>query len=1577
MAQVDLKAVADARMALSELEARDQALTVDLRDAITTRASLTRSGASPEEIAEANARFAQLNTDRQTLRAEVHVGHETLHQRREELLQNRSEDDLVATLAGSYPVALLPVRLETRYFDNARELRIRIYPDQVHLDQHDRALTNDEKAAADWYWKQRPPGSDQAAGKAAFGRLVLRFGAQRSAWIVEAGRNGNVPETRASRWARASAATALPDRWLVVGYTAGQEQFRKWGKIVPNRVTVGLTPDPVAIDTSATPVPTDLPLSEDLKWTADYATAEAQGMAITVTQGNLHPDQPALASGVDRLVVVGVDWTLTAEQGSAAMHQLLEGHLYADGLSVVPQGTPTNNTATSTSGKDSVNAAALDPLEFERVAASTPTSLGLARLLGVPADSPALRRIPGGACSEQETAQRLLSALWSSTIGCYLSQMLDPLIDAQTQASVRNHAVAYLRANGFGPTLRLGKQPYGILPVLPRKGFQGTDAFETQLANTLESVRQPWSLAMDRVPRVSAGPGRDDASGTLDSRMLRILQQAPVASALRFRRVLSATTAVNASSPFEVAEVQQRLMALLVAHFGWTRRPYIANLETEPEHYPLPVPFVQAAIGPNLLSPNYIDAIATAMQRPSVRGVLEQRLTELQDGDTLLQAFLALGAVQAIDAATLAVLARQFHADQPKTQALEAGYFPVAEAIHILNRDATPTGTAVVSSPWEAARVVIPKIHTELPVADLFSLALSDPTIRDRLPDVGAVELIQRFVDDLGFLATRNADELDWAFRGVLDCMSYRLDAWISSLANRRLAEVRARPESASGTYIGGYGWLEDLRPDPQGSDSLGYVFAPSLPHAAAAAILRSGDLARSEGGPTVLDVDLSSARVAPALRVLEGVGRGQSLAALLGYRLERALREQDPRLARFIQPIRKVAPLRPLRTESTPPAGPAETISARDVCDGVSLLDRWRADRGQLLADIGAAATPPAPDLQEIADVGGELDRLADLMDSVSDVLVSESVYQTVLGNPERAGAALGVLDRQIRPIQPQVVDTPRSAHVYTQRAAVMTLERLPAPAAGSAATDPVLVSWTPFSNDARAKAEPRINAWVARLLGRPRRYQFTADVVTKAEDGTETREPLAPIGLRSLGLSPLMLVAAATGGSQGQPTELHQRLVRAFLAGRPALSEDTVLELKADAASSEPRAIGLGGLETFLGLIQKLLGGARQLDTRDFLAPSTTPVADIDVADLATRSEELLERMKKASRPLAKALSADSVEPEVVFRALNTLSDAGFLGALPRLIDVAGLAHDSEPVMRLLDQARDANAALAGAFSRIAALDDSWTKREDVAAGKATPPLAAVEYHTACIRELLGKDFLVVTPFAIKNADELSASLSDQASLTLNDPLAVTNWLQRLALVRPPLDRLASVITAADLLESLPNDTGLRVAQLPHAPKSPWLALFKKGGRPSAHLALVLQCFSPLTTKQRWAGFMCDEWSEAIPSAEETVAVTFHYDAPGARPPQAIVVAVPATLAVHTWTTAALLDVVNEALDLAKLRMIGPQDLDLHGLLLPAVYLPDAFNRHVPGVNLTQLKIWDPAETVVTRKNVVWTSQ
>src|SRR5207245_41727 len=142
------------------------------------------------------------------------------------------------------------------------------------------------------------------------------------------------------------------------------------------------------------------------------------------------------------------------------------------------------------------------------------------------------------------------------------------------------------------------------------------------------------------------------------------------------------------------------------------------------------------------------------------------------------------------------------------------------------------------------------------------------------------------------------------------------------------------------GVYLGAYAWLEDLKPqnkvltpvelrdpdlhadfqDPgepplmQDASNEGYIHAPSLNHAVAAAVLRNGFI--SDATPQnrqTLAVNLTSERVRVALGMIEGIRAGQSLADLLGYQFERGLHD-DHNIAevdQFIYKLRKAFPLR------------------------------------------------------------------------------------------------------------------------------------------------------------------------------------------------------------------------------------------------------------------------------------------------------------------------------------------------------------------------------------------------------------------------------------------------------------------------------------------------------------------------------------------------------------------------------------------------------------------------------------------------------------------------------------------
>src|SRR5262252_419279 len=91
---------------------------------------------------------------------------------------------------GDRPLVLMPVRLETRFFTlpgNVTELRVRVYPDKIHLDSHEPDLLSSERDWGAHYWEQDwRAGDDPNARAAAWQQLADRFGAERAAWIQRA-----------------------------------------------------------------------------------------------------------------------------------------------------------------------------------------------------------------------------------------------------------------------------------------------------------------------------------------------------------------------------------------------------------------------------------------------------------------------------------------------------------------------------------------------------------------------------------------------------------------------------------------------------------------------------------------------------------------------------------------------------------------------------------------------------------------------------------------------------------------------------------------------------------------------------------------------------------------------------------------------------------------------------------------------------------------------------------------------------------------------------------------------------------------------------------------------------------------------------------------------------------------------------------------------------------------------------------------------------------------------------------------------------------------------------------------------
>jgi|GEM_PF-2542012 len=469
---------------------------------------------------------------------------------------------LTASLDAQLPVLLLPVSVQVKFVRtpaNAAtgaaekfELLVRCYPDQLSISTHQVALTAPERAAGLDYWGYAQP-HDLGRWRA----LVARFGVPRASWILRQtsplGQQLGLAPAQAvvdSNWTEPAQALGLPDYFSVLLYTAadatkadevaalkataaGQLLFGSptsaayaasrvpqptteflvlrhtaTGKAIGSQsLSVSLHPDPNAA--TATGV---LGVDEHNKWTVDFAEAERVGMAMRIA----FDSEAEYLAGFARLVVVGVRQTTPDSQ--PAFERLLSDHYYTDGLQLVAQGTPTNNTDAVAAGYSSRERADADAAfglltqsatfdaatpwatrpDGQHLAATLGLSSALAPASGAPAALPTVPALAGADGQDLTEAKLLNRALWPATYGYFLEEMLAPLLSADALDWTRRLVEDYVLARGAAPTLRVGAQPYGLLATTQFSAWQVDDqqaghAYATTLQQVLRQLDAAWT----------------------------------------------------------------------------------------------------------------------------------------------------------------------------------------------------------------------------------------------------------------------------------------------------------------------------------------------------------------------------------------------------------------------------------------------------------------------------------------------------------------------------------------------------------------------------------------------------------------------------------------------------------------------------------------------------------------------------------------------------------------------------------------------------------------------------------------------------------------------------------------------------------------------------------------------------------------------------------------------------------------------------------------------------------------------------------------------------------------------------
>jgi hypothetical protein len=97
------------------------------------------------------------------------------------------------------------------------------------------------------------------------------------------------------------------------------------------------------------------------------------------------------------------------------------------------------------------------------------------------------------------------------------------------------------------------------------------------------------------------------------------------------------------------------------------------------------------------------------------------------------------------------------------------------------------------------------------------------------------------------------------------------------------------------------------------------------------------------------------------------------------------------------------------------------------------------------------------------------------------------------------------------------------------------------------------------------------------------------------------------------------------------------------------------------------------------------------------------------------------------------------------------------------------------------------------------------------------------------------------------------------------------------------------------------------------------------------------------PTNPAQQVAVGLLDSWGETIPAPNQSTSAAFGFNAPAARAPQAILLAVPPVVS-DPLTTETLVGIVADTRQLARARTATPDDLGQLATALPLMMLPAA---------------------------------
>ncbi len=713
-----------------------------------------------------------------------------------------------------------------------------------------------------------------------------------------------------------------------------------------------------------------------------------------------------------------------------------------------------------------------------------------------------------------------------------------------------------------------------------------------------------------------------------------------------------------------------------------------------------------------------------------------------------------------------------------------------------------------------------------------------------------------------------------------------------------------------------------------------GFLPAPSLTHAVTAAILRSGYMAgKVLNDSSVFNrsaVNLTSARIRKALFILRGIQAGNALGALLGQQFEKGLHEnyvfvgpespENIELDVYIHRLRKLFPLRQASADQI-----EDQSVAGEVLDGMNLLEAVTgsdllvipADKSiyeylisgnnlNILGQLGWGDAMPADTASRKA-MAFHIDQLAQTLDALGDLVVTESVYQIAQGNTQRAAAFADIMSGSSAFTEPEVILSPMRSN-YFQNRILLNMD--------VNATN----HWSETASP-RKTLDPALNAWITSLLGNAASIHFAIEYKETIEGETVTTTDT--LLMDELGLEPIDLLSTIQSANTSLSLEMERIIIHQIKKLDPAYFDVKILQ---DELGTATPGISIQNVMPVLCRIKYVLENARPIMDTDFkVNEAINENGGINKVDYHSRVNQAFTELQNLHTAITgfEGINND-MDCAVVMQMLGEAFDLGVQGILPN----SAMAYDPT-------QTEFRNEILARLEVAETLIKDRVEKATALL-GNYVPTLSEknlLANGNKILQLVFGGPAYCLPRITLSDAG-IAAAIGNRTNiLPENESHQLDIWLHANAQIRRHVAAAVDLQVFNDVVHSDAAEAPVNFEpiQIPHQQSDRWLGLpLQEGQNLAGKCSILLSNAGLLEGTTLTTGLKLDDWQEAIPTESITGGMAMHFNQPGAEAPQNIIVAIPASEENNwKWNLNDLAHSVLQAFDMAKYRALEPEHI------------------------------------------------